>query len=122
MFSDVGYVLAAMTGAFSLFLSARAMLQPGPAAAGFGVRPIPGLAPYMAIKGSRDLAVGLVLLSLLATAKPQTVGIAVLAATAIPLVDGTIVLRAGGPKSTAFGVHYATGAVMLAAAVLLLAG
>jgi hypothetical protein len=122
MISDIGYALAALTGAFSLVLSARALIQPLPAAIGFGVAPMPGLAPYMAIKGGRDLAVGLLLLSLLATRNASAVGIAMLAATAIPLVDGTIVLRTGGPRATAFGVHYATAAIMGAGAVLLLAG
>lgn len=120
MVGDVGLALTALIGAFSLFLSVRALLQPRPAAAGFGVAPIPGLAPYMAIKGSRDLAVGLLLLSLLVVTNTHAVGTAVLAATIIPLVDGTIVLRNGGAKPVAFGVHYATAAIMLADAALLL--
>lgn len=121
MISDVGCALAAAIGLFSLLLSARALLQPRPAALGFGVAPVPGLAPYMAIKASRDLAVGLVVLALIATATVHTVGTAIAAATTIPVVDGTIVLRTGGPRPTAFGVHFATALVMLATAALLLA-
>jgi hypothetical protein len=119
---DLGDALTALIGVFSLFLAARALLQPQPAAAGFGVTPIPGLRPYMAIKGSRDLAVGALLLALVATADFRAVGVAVLAATAIPLVDGTIVLRTGGPRAVAVGVHYATAAVMIAAGLLVLVG
>jgi hypothetical protein len=122
MITDIGAALAALTGLFSLFLSGRAMLQPRPAALGFGVAPVPGLAPYMAIKGSRDLAVGLLILALLATADIHTVGTAILAATTIPVVDGAIVLRTGGPRSIAFGVHYSTALLMLASAFLLLLG
>ena len=122
MTGDLGYVLATLIGVFSLFLSARALLQPLPAAVGFGVPATSGLRPYMAIKGGRDLAVGVLLLSLIATADRQAIGVAVLAATAIPLVDGTIVLRSGGPRATAFGVHYGSAAIMLVAAVLLLVG
>lgn len=36
-----------------------------------------------------------------------------------PVADGTIVLRAGGPKAIAYGVHWSTAAVMLTAAALL---
>ncbi len=42
------------------------------------------------------------------------------AATIIPLADATIVLRNGGPRSTAWGVHGLTAAVMLITAALLL--
>lgn len=122
MITDVGYVLAALIGAFSLVLSARALLQPRPAAVGFGVAPMPGLAPYMAIKGSRDLAVGAVILALLGAANAHALGVAMLAAAAIPVMDGAIVLRTGGPKATAFGVHHATAVIMIVTAVLLLAG
>jgi hypothetical protein len=44
-----------------------------------------------------------------------------LAAAAIPVADGVIVLRTGGPRAIAFGVHHATAAVMLTTAGLLLA-
>lgn len=42
-----------------------------------------------------------------------------LAASIIPLGDAFIVLRGNGPKATAYGVHGATAAVMLATAALL---
>ena len=38
-----------------------------------------------------------------------------------PLGDTMIVLRNGGPKAAAFGVHLATAAVMLISAALLFA-
>lgn len=122
MISDIGFALAAATGLFSIVLSARAILQPRPAARGFGVAPTPGVAPYMAIKGGRDLAVGLIVLALLVTSSRHALGTAVLAATAIPVIDGTIVLRTGGPKATAYGVHFGTAVIMLAAALVLLTG
>jgi hypothetical protein len=43
-----------------------------------------------------------------------------LAATIIPLGDATIVLRNGGSKSVAWGVHGGTAAVMLVTTALLL--
>ena len=42
-----------------------------------------------------------------------------LAATLIPIVDAITVLRSGGPKSIAYGVHGATAAVMLVTTALL---
>ncbi len=121
MITDIGYALAAIIGMFSLLLSARALFQPRPAAVGFGVTPVAGFAPFMAVKGSRDLAVGVLVLVLLATANLHIVGTAIFAATLIPVVDGTIVLRTGGPRATAYGVHFTTALVMLFASVLLLA-
>lgn len=122
MTTDIGLVLAAAIGLFSLVLSARALLQPDPAARGFGVAPTPGVAPYMAIKGGRDLTVGLIVLALLVTSSHRALGTAVLAATAIPVIDGIIVQRIGGPKAVTYGVHFSTAVIMLAAAVLLLTG
>ena len=43
-----------------------------------------------------------------------------LAATLIPIGDSVIVIRHHGSKATAYGVHGATAAVMLATAGLLL--
>ena len=120
MAADIGYGLAALIGLFSLLLSARALLTPRQAATGYGVATMPGFEPYMAIKASRDLAMGLLILALLATAGVHPLGWALLAATTIPVIDGVIVLRAGGPRAIAFGVHHATAAVMLAAACILL--
>ncbi len=38
----------------------------------------------------------------------------------IPIADGSVVLRAGGPKTIAYGVHWATAALMFATAILLI--
>jgi len=43
-------------------------------------------------------------------------------ATIIPLADAVIVLRHGGPKAIAFGVHGSTALLMLLTAGLLLLG
>ena len=42
-----------------------------------------------------------------------------LTVAAIPIADGVIVLRSGGPKAVAYGVHWSTAAVMLLVAALL---
>jgi hypothetical protein len=45
-----------------------------------------------------------------------------IAASIIPIGDGINVLRHDGPKATAYGVHGATAAAMVATAALLLSG
>jgi hypothetical protein len=37
-------------------------------------------------------------------------------------MDGAIVLRTGGPKATAFGMHHAAVPIMIGTAAMLLAG
>jgi hypothetical protein len=120
MTTDIATAAAALVGLFSLFLSGRALLAPASAAAGFGVPAIPRPQPYMAIKASRDLGVGLLILVLAVTAGARPLGWALLAAAAIPVTDGAIVLRSGGPGRVAYGVHWATAAIMLGIAAVLL--
>ena len=50
---------------------------------------------------------------------PHLLGWFELAASIIPIGDAIIVLRRGGPKATAYGVHATTAAVLLTTAALL---
>ena len=103
----------------------RYLLDPEPAAAGFG---IPGEfgessnAPaWLAVKASRDLAIAIVIAILLIAGAHRNLGYPMLAIALIPIADGAIVLRSGGPKTLAYGVHWATAALMLIDAALLIA-
>ena len=58
---------------------------------------------------------------LLINGAPRLLGTLMLAIALIPIADGTIVLRSGGPKAIALGVHWATAALMLIVAALLTA-
>jgi hypothetical protein len=71
-------------------------------------------------KGIRDVAAGLVVLTLMLTADRRLVGTAVLVYAIIPLGDMSIVLGSGGSKSTAFSVHGVTCVVMLVVGLLLI--
>jgi len=51
---------------------------------------------------------------------PRVLAGFLLAATVIPVGDAVIVLRRGGRKSTAYGVHVPTAAAMVATAAILL--
>jgi Domain of unknown function (DUF4267) len=74
---------------------------------------------WLRLKGIRDVASGLVLLTMMLTADSRLVGIALLAFAIIPLGDMSIILGSGGSRSKAFSVHGATCAVMLVAGLLL---
>jgi hypothetical protein len=71
-------------------------------------------------KGIRDVASGLVVLTMMLAADRRSVGIALLAEAIIPLGDMAIILGSGGSKSRALSVHGVTCAVMLVVGVLLI--
>ncbi|WP_167098919.1 DUF4267 domain-containing protein [Mycobacterium sp. DL592] len=119
----VGYALASVIAAAIIVIGARFLLAPRVAAAGYGVawaqdQP-PGNA-YLSVKGVRDIASGLIVVILMIAGSAHLVGWVLLAATIIPIADAAIVLGNGGAKTTAWGVHGATAAVMLVTAALLL--
>jgi len=117
------YTLAAVLDLFILFIGARFLFQPRAAAAGYGVPADPGgdASAYLAIKGSRDLAYGLVGLALLAFAGATAEAWFMLCVALVPLCDTVIVLRHGGTRAVAFGIHFATAVVVLISAALLFA-
>ncbi|OBG65235.1 MULTISPECIES: DUF4267 domain-containing protein [unclassified Mycobacterium] len=119
----IGYSLAGLLAAGIIFIGARFLLGPRVAAAGYGVLPDldqPGAGAYLSVKGVRDIATGLFVIILMVAGTPHLVGWVMLAATIIPLADAAIVLRNGGSKSIAWGVHGGTAAVMLVTTALLL--
>jgi hypothetical protein len=93
-----------------------------PVAYGYGVpAKADGDAAYLTIKGLRDLTYGLLGAALLAFAGAHAAGWYMLVVAIVPLGDTLIVLRHGGTKAVAFGVHFATAVVVLISAGLLLA-
>jgi hypothetical protein len=116
------YTLAAVLDVFILLVGARFLLQPRPAAAGYGVpAQSDGDPAYLAIKGLRDAVFGILGLTLLAFADTHAEACFMLVAALVPLGDTLIVLRYGGARATAFGVHFATAIVVLISAGLLFA-
>jgi hypothetical protein len=118
---SIGYGLSTALGAGIIGIGVRFLAAPQVAAAGYGQPVTPGGAgdPYLAAKGVRDIAAGVAALTLMASGEPVLLGRYMLAASLIPIGDAAIVLRHGGPKATAFGVHGVTAAVMFATAALL---
>ncbi|MEU7875631.1 DUF4267 domain-containing protein [Dactylosporangium sp. NPDC049140] len=108
--------LAIVLNLFILFIGGRFLLQPRPAATGYGV---PGDGAYLAVKGVRDITFGLIGLALLAFAGTTAEAWYMLVVALVPLGDTAIVLRNGGTKAAAFGIHFATAIVVLISAALL---
>jgi hypothetical protein len=122
--TKIGYGLSGLLGAGIVFIGTRFLVRPQVAAAGFGITSEKGEVtdPYLAVKGVRDIASGMVIFALLAARKPHILGQYIATASIIPIGDGIIVLQHNGQKATAYGVHGATAAGMLATAAVLLSG
>lgn len=121
--TTIGYVFAGLLAAGIIFIGARFLVAPRVGAAGYGVPADldqPSSGAYLSVKGVRDIATGLFVLILMAAGATHLIGWVILAATIIPIADATIVLRHGGSKSIAWGVHGVTAAVMLVTSALLL--
>jgi hypothetical protein len=124
MLTDLGSVLAGLLALAIILMGSRYLLDPDPAAAGFGIpgtlgRPVPDH-PWLAVKAARDIAIGIAVAALLIDGAHTQLGYLMLATATIPIADGTIVLRSGGPRAIAYGVHWTTAACFLITAVLLI--
>ncbi|MEW2426708.1 DUF4267 domain-containing protein [Micromonospora sp. NPDC047644] len=122
MLSFIAYGLAVVLSLFVVFIGARFLLVPQAAAAGYGVPARPDGDPaYLAVKGLKDLTFGLLGLALIAFTTAEAVAWYMLVVALVPLGDTVIVLRNGGTKAVAFGIHFATALVVLLNAALLFA-
>lgn len=115
----LAYGLAIVLNLFLLFIGLRFLFVPHAAAAGYGV-PATERA-FLTVKGLRDGTYGLIGLALLAFVGAQAGAWFMLVAALIPFGDTVVVLRNGGAKAVAFGVHFATAIVVLISAALLFA-
>ena len=124
MLTNIAYGVAALVGVGIIFIGSRFLWAPRAAATGFGIPHNPAETPFagwLAVKAVRDIASGIILLVFLANGTPHLLGQLLLAASLIPIGDAVIVLRTGGSGATAYGIHGATAAAMLAAGACLLA-
>ncbi|MGW0802397.1 DUF4267 domain-containing protein [Nonomuraea sp. NPDC002799] len=119
MLTQVAYGLAIVLDLFCLFIGARFLMVPRAAATGYGV-PAEETA-YLTVKGVRDSTYGILGLALIAFAGATAAAWFMLVVALLPLADTVIVLRNGGTKAIAFGIHFATAVVILISAALLFA-
>lgn len=114
--------LAAIGAAFIVYVGLSYLLAPQATAAGFGLPTWPQHdgAGFLAVKGVRDIATGLVIFALLLARQRRALGWAMTAIAFVPAGDMVIVLAGGGPAAQAYGVHGVTAlAVALTAGLLL---
>jgi Domain of unknown function (DUF4267) len=122
MLTYAAYALAIALNLMILFIGYRFLFAPRAAAAGYGVpAKADGDPAYLTIKGLRDGSYGLVGLALLAFAGPVAEAWFMVVVALVPIGDTIIVLRNGGSRATAFGIHLATAVVILVDAALLFA-
>ena len=122
MMSSIGFYLSGVIAAGIIFIGCRFLLAPSTAATAYGV-PVgaePHLQAYLSAKGIRDIASGLFAAMLIAYGSAHALGWFMLIATLIPIADAMIVLRQGGSRTIAFGVHGSTAVAMLIISGLLL--
>jgi hypothetical protein len=121
--TEIGYALSGLIGLGITAVGTRFLVSPAKAAAAYGIsvgHDVSDTDPYLSTKGVRDVASGLMTFALMATREPHVLADFLLAATVIPIGDAVILLRRGGRKSTAYGVHIPTAATMVATAAILL--
>ena len=99
------------------------LVSPARVLGSFGLKPPASDADtraWLRVKGIRDVAAGLAVLTLMLTTDSRTVGIVLLVLAIIPFGDMSNILVSGGRKVTAFSVHGVTCAMMLFAGLLLM--
>jgi hypothetical protein len=117
--THVAYGLAIVLNLFVLYIGSRFLIAPQAAAADYGV-PATERA-FLTVKGLRDGSYGLIGLALLAFAGAWASAWFMLFVALNPLGDTVVVLRNGGSRAVAFGIHFATAIVVLISAALLFA-
>jgi hypothetical protein len=122
MATNIGFVLSAVIAVGIIFIGGRFLASPSLAATGYGVPAgtEPHSRAYLSAKGIRDIASGLFAAMLIAYGSAHALGWFMLIATLIPIADAMIVLRQGGSRTIAFGVHGSTAVAMLIISGLLL--
>ena len=113
------YVIAALVGLGIIYIGMSYLFAPMTVAPAFGFRALPTADGYYDVKGVRDIVAGLIVGAFMFYGDHRALGLAVAVEAVIPIGDMLVVLRRGGRKGTAFGVHGATAVVMLVAAALL---
>jgi len=123
MHSTLPLTLAILVSVGIIVIGCFYIASPERILGGFGLKPPAADADtraWLRLKGIRDIASGLTVLTLMLTTDGRTVGIVILVLAIIPFGDMSNVLGSGGRKVTAFSVHGVTCAVMLFAGLLLI--
>ena len=123
MHSTLPLTLAVLVSVGIIVIGCFYIASPERILGGFGLKPPAADADtraWLRLKGIRDIASGLTVLTLMLTTDGRTVGIVLLVLAIIPFGDMSNILVSGGRKATAFSVHGVTCAVMLFTGILLI--
>src|SRR5215475_14207622 len=123
MHNAIPLILAALIAVGIIIIGCFYLVSPVRISGSFGLKPPASDADtrsWLRLKGIRDIASGLVVLTMMLTMGSRAVGIVLLVLAAIPFGDMCNILGSGGSKSTAFSVHGITCAVMLVVGLLLM--
>jgi hypothetical protein len=124
MTATIGYWLSGAIALGIVLIGVRFFLSPHAAAVAFGVpvRPDAHWEAYLSVKAIRDIASGLLTAVIILNRSAHLLGWFMLIATIIPLTDVAIVLRHGGTRTAAFGIHGVTAGAMVIISGMLLLG
>ena len=123
MHNTVPLIIAALTAVGIISIGCFYIASPERVTGSFGLKPPAtdtDTRAWLRLKGIRDIASGLAVLTLMLAANSRTVGILMIVFALIPLGDMANILVSGGKKTTAFSVHGVTCSVMLVAGLLLI--
>jgi Domain of unknown function (DUF4267) len=121
MHNAIPLILAALIAVAIIVIGCFYLASPERVSRSFGLKPPASDADtraWLRPKGIRDVASGLIVLTMMLIADRRLVGTTLLVFAIIPFGDMSIVLGSGGSKSRAFSIHGVTCAVMLLVGLL----
>lgn len=123
MHHSIPLILAVLMAVGIIAIGCFYIAAPARISGSFGLNPPASDAntrAWLRLKGIRDVASGLVVLTVMPIAGSCLVGILLLVLAVVPFGDMSIILASGGRKATAFSVHGVTCAAMLIVGLLLI--
>ncbi len=122
--ASLSAVLSLLVALGIIFIGIREFLYPSIGALGFGVSLLdPRDGDLLAIKAARDVATGVLVLTLLGLRDRKALAFSIGALALIPVFDGLIVLRhAGWAFTPVILIHWGTAVFMLVIVALLRSG
>lgn len=123
MYHTISLILAALIAIGIIVIGAFYIASPERVTGSFGLRPPAAdrdTRAWLRLKGIRDIASGLAILTMMLAGDTRSVGLLMLVFATIPFGDMSDILLSGGRKATAFSVHGVTCAVMLVTGLFLI--
>jgi hypothetical protein len=123
MHSAIPLSLAALLAVGIIVIGCFYLASPERVSGSFGLKapaPDADTRAWLRLKGIRDVASGLVVLTMMLAADRRLVGIVLLVEAIIPFGDMSVILGSGGSKPRALSIHGVTCAVMVVAGLLLI--